>query len=229
MADAANMVEMAMGFSVLHSLVLSVILPFLGFPPPPSQSTPPHSNQPPFPKPLLAVYAPVNTWSADGDTHQVGLDISTENNISILSGLKMLKQIIEGKAGSKYANLLPTINDLITGITAYMKARRLLRLSACSSPSLLASALSLLLPLYACFGSQLAPPPLCLLATGHTCTHTRIHVPPPANHPLILIGPTMAGGGGQQPERQVVSAGRQLQHLQGRVHLERQGRLRLCR
>jgi len=68
--------------------------------------------------PIGAVYyAPKNTL-AYGD-RDAGFDISTENNISLLGGLKMLRYILSQK--SIHLDKLGDINNLITNIENYIK------------------------------------------------------------------------------------------------------------
>jgi len=63
-------------------------------------------------------YAPKNTLAfANKD---MGFDISTENNISLLGGLKMLRYVLTQK--NIHLEILGDINDLITSIEAYVKA-----------------------------------------------------------------------------------------------------------
>ena len=64
-------------------------------------------------------YAPYNTFNVQNPN--VGATVSTENNASLLSGLQILYDIINGKASSRHKTLLPTIESLINGITNYIK------------------------------------------------------------------------------------------------------------
>jgi len=69
------------------------------------------------PEPIGGVgYAPMNTMSGSRD---MGWDISTENNISLLSGLKMLRYILS-KRGF-HLDRLQDINTLITSVENYIK------------------------------------------------------------------------------------------------------------
>jgi len=66
---------------------------------------------------VLFFYAPKNTL-AYGD-RDAGFDISTENNISLLGGLKMLRHILSQKG--IHLDKLADINNLITNIENYIK------------------------------------------------------------------------------------------------------------
>jgi hypothetical protein len=60
-------------------------------------------------------YAPYNTFNGERDT---GFDVSTENNASLLGGLKMLKYLLQTKG--IHLDKLPDINLLITNIQNYI-------------------------------------------------------------------------------------------------------------
>jgi hypothetical protein len=62
-------------------------------------------------------YSPNNTLSGSHDT---GYDVSTENNASLYSGLKMLRYILSQK--QIYLDKLAIVNNLITNIERYIKA-----------------------------------------------------------------------------------------------------------
>jgi len=65
-------------------------------------------------------YAPRNTW--DATDPQIGDSISTENNASLLAGLKMLLYILKTRTSRVYASFEPRVDQLINHITNYIKS-----------------------------------------------------------------------------------------------------------
>jgi len=64
-------------------------------------------------------YAPYNTF--DVYNSNIGATVSIENNASLLAGLKALLYILKNKQTTKYANLIPVVQNLVTGITNFLK------------------------------------------------------------------------------------------------------------
>jgi hypothetical protein len=65
-------------------------------------------------------YAPRNTY--DFYNPDIGSSVSTENNASLLAGLKALRYAILQKTDSAYKHLLPEIESLIESVTGYLKS-----------------------------------------------------------------------------------------------------------
>jgi len=65
-------------------------------------------------------YAPRNTW--DAEDPQIGDSISTENNISLLAGLKMLLYILRTRTSRIYASFEPRVEQLVNHITNYLRS-----------------------------------------------------------------------------------------------------------
>eukprot|EP01130_Rhizamoeba_saxonica_P011434 TRINITY_DN4753_c0_g1_i1.p1 TRINITY_DN4753_c0_g1~~TRINITY_DN4753_c0_g1_i1.p1 ORF type:complete len:547 (-),score=121.50 TRINITY_DN4753_c0_g1_i1:35-1675(-) len=70
-----------------------------------------------IPSVKASYYAPHNTFSFDG---MAEFQISTENNISLLAGLKMLLKIFQEK--NIYLDMQPQIKKYISEITSYVKS-----------------------------------------------------------------------------------------------------------
>jgi len=65
-------------------------------------------------------YAPRNTWDALDPA--IGDTISTENNVSLLAGLKMLLYILQTRTSRKYDSWIPRVDQLIKSVTYYMRS-----------------------------------------------------------------------------------------------------------
>jgi len=64
-------------------------------------------------------YAPRNTW--DGTDITIGDSVSTENNASLLAGLKMLLYILQHRSSNKYSSWIPRVDQLVKHITNYLR------------------------------------------------------------------------------------------------------------
>lgn len=65
-------------------------------------------------------YAPRNTY--DQHDPDVGSTISTENNISLLGGLKMLLYILTNRSSQTYNSYIPRVQLLISQVEGYIKS-----------------------------------------------------------------------------------------------------------
>lgn len=66
-------------------------------------------------------YTPRNTWFGFGKRSQnIGSTLSVENQASLLAGLKMLYDVIDGKATSQWKSYLPQLNTIISGLQRFL-------------------------------------------------------------------------------------------------------------
>jgi hypothetical protein len=65
-------------------------------------------------------YAPRNTW--DTENPNIGDTVSTENNVSLLAGLKMLLHILQRRSSRRYDEHIPQVQDLVGHITNYIRS-----------------------------------------------------------------------------------------------------------
>jgi len=65
-------------------------------------------------------YSPHNVW--DRYDPDVGSTVSTENQVSLLAGLKALHHLIQSKPGSSHSALLPDLESLIAGLLKYLRS-----------------------------------------------------------------------------------------------------------
>jgi hypothetical protein len=63
-------------------------------------------------------YAPRNTW--DTANPSIGDSVSTENNASLLAGLKMLLYILQTRGSRTYDQYIPRVQNLVGHITNYL-------------------------------------------------------------------------------------------------------------
>lgn len=66
-------------------------------------------------------YTPRNTWFGYSATAQnIGSTVSVENQASLLGGLKLFYDVINGKTTSQYKSYLPQIKTMITNLTTFL-------------------------------------------------------------------------------------------------------------
>jgi len=66
------------------------------------------------------LYCPYNTWNEEG--RNLGAEVSTENNVSLLAGLRMLYEVISNSSNNKLDHLLPELDRSVKGIESFIKA-----------------------------------------------------------------------------------------------------------
>jgi len=73
-----------------------------------------------IPKYGAVYYAPRNTY--DQFDKDVGSTVSTENNISLLAGLKMLLHVLQNRSSQTYASYVPRVATLVTNVQNFIRS-----------------------------------------------------------------------------------------------------------